>query len=71
MGAGSSDIAAAQRCLHTLCFCDSWNHAGITSGAVAQQPSTHTEREKDRKGNEKKQISYRLYSAASSVPTGK
>jgi len=69
MGAGRSDIAAAQHCLHTLCWCDSWNRAGITSGAVAQQPST--EREKGRNGNEKQRISYHLSSAASSVPTGK
>lgn len=52
MGAGSSDVAAAKHCLHTLSLCDSWNHAGITSGSGAQQPLK--EREKDRKGDAKK-----------------
>lgn len=43
MGAGSSDVAAAEHCLHTLCLCDLLNHAAVASGAVAQQPSTERE----------------------------
>lgn len=67
---GSSDAAAAEHCLHTLCLCDLLNHTAI---ALGQQLSSfqRREREEDMKSNEKKQMSHPLSFAVSPVPTGK
>lgn len=66
-GGRRSDIAAA----HPLFIHGTMLILHLEQSVATLNTHTHTQREKDRKTDEKKQISCGLSSAAFSVPTGK